>query len=205
VLISFEGVDGSGKSTQIELLKEQLIKREHQVTVFREPGGTDLSEEVRKLLLNSEFDVDPVTELLLFSAARSQLVAERVRPLLQQDHVVILDRFYDSTTAYQGFGRESVPLESIAHINEIATHRIVPDITFYLRIPIEEAEKRTINHAKDRMEQSGKEFFKKVIRGFDYLAEKEKRFIKIDASDKKKNVHREILERTLIELENKES
>ena len=201
MLISFEGVDGSGKSTQIKLLKEKLIEQNYEVTVFREPGGTELSEKIRKLLLDFDYDINPVTELLLFSAARSQLVAERVRPLLQQNCVVILDRYYDSTTAYQGFGRESVPLESIAHINEIATHRLEPDITFYLRIPIEEAEKRTADHAKDRMEKSGKEFYQKVIKGFDYLAEKEERFLKINSTDKVEIVHQQIFHKTLEFLE----
>ena len=189
MILSFEGVDGSGKSTQINLLREKLHQQGEKVSVFREPGGTDLSETIRAILLNPEFDIDPVSELLLFSAARSQLIAEKVRPLEAKGHVIILDRYYDSTTAYQGFGRESVPLESINHINELASHRLVPDLTFYLRISIEEAATRTMNKQKDRMEQSGETFYRKVIEGFDYLAESEDRFKRIDATQKKEVVH----------------
>ena len=189
MILSFEGVDGSGKSTQINLLREKLHQQGEIVSVFREPGGTDLSETIRAILLNPEFDIDPVSELLLFSAARSQLIAEKVRPLEAKGHVIILDRYYDSTTAYQGFGRESVPLESINHINELASHRLVPDLTFYLRISIEEAATRTMNKQKDRMEQSGETFYRKVIEGFDYLAESEDRFKRIDATQKKEVVH----------------
>jgi len=192
LLISFEGVDGSGKSTQISLLKRKLIEAGQEVTVFREPGGTEISEVIRAMLLNPEFKIDPVTELLLFSAARSQLIAEQVRPKLNSDYTVILDRYYDSTTAYQGFGRESVPLENIRQINEIASHTLQPDITFYLRITIEEAERRTAAQQKDRMELSGDAFYKRVIKGFDYLADTLDRFKTIDASLEPEEIHRKI-------------
>lgn len=192
MLISFEGVDGSGKSTQISLLKRKLIEAGQEVTVFREPGGTEISEVIRAMLLNPEFKIDPVTELLLFSAARSQLIAEQVRPKLNSDYTVILDRYYDSTTAYQGFGRESVPLENIRQINEIASHTLQPDITFYLRITIEEAERRTAAQQKDRMELSGDAFYKRVIKGFDYLADTLDRFKTIDASLEPEEIHRKI-------------
>jgi len=189
VIISFEGVDGSGKSTQIDLLRQKLESNGQHVDVFREPGGTELSETIRTILLNPEFDIDPVTELLLFSAARSQLTAQKVRPLEAKGHVIILDRYYDSTTAYQGFGRESVPLESIKHINELASHRLEPDLTFYLRISIAQAAERTASKRKDRMERSGDSFYEKVIKGFDYLAETEKRFRRIDASKSPEEIH----------------
>ena len=176
MLITFEGIDGSGKSTQISLLKERLIDLGHKVEVFREPGGTDVSEMIRGMLLNPELDIDPVTELLLFSSARSQLVAEKVRPLLEKEVIVILDRFYDSTTAYQGFGRKSMPIEQIKQINAAATHNLVPDYTFYLRLSLEEAAERTKNFEKDRMELSGDSFFKRVFDGFEHLAKTESRF-----------------------------
>lgn len=190
MIISFEGVDGSGKSTQIDLLRQKLQSNGQQVDVFREPGGTELSETIRAILLNPDFEIDPVTELLLFSAARSQLIAQKVRPLEAEGHVIILDRYYDSTTAYQGFGRESVPLESIKHINELASHRLEPDLTFYLRISIAQATERTANQKKDRMERSGDLFYEKVIKGFDYLAESEKRFKRIDASKDPDEIHK---------------
>ncbi|WP_421774569.1 dTMP kinase [Gracilimonas sp.] len=192
MLITFEGIDGSGKSTQISLLKERLIKLGHEVEVFREPGGTDVSEMIRGMLLNPELDIDPVTELLLFSSARSQLVAEKVRPLLEQDVIVILDRFYDSTTAYQGFGRKSMSIEQINQINAAATHNLVPDYTFYLRLSLEEAAERTKNFEKDRMELSGDSFFKRVFDGFEHLAKTEPRFKTIDAGQDKDSIHENI-------------
>lgn len=192
MLITFEGIDGSGKSTQISLLKERLIKLGHKVEVFREPGGTDVSEMIRGMLLNPELDIDPVTELLLFSSARSQLVAEKVRPLLKQDVIVILDRFYDSTTAYQGFGRKSMPIEQINQINAAATHNLVPDFTFYLRLSLEEAAERTKNFEKDRMELSGDSFFKRVFDGFEHLAKTETRFKTINAGQDKDSIHDDI-------------
>ncbi len=192
MLITFEGIDGSGKSTQISLLKERLIDLGHKVEVFREPGGTDVSEMIRGMLLNPELDIDPVTELLLFSSARSQLVAEKVRPLLEKEVIVILDRFYDSTTAYQGFGRKSMPIEQIKQINAAATHNLVPDYTFYLRLSLEEAAERTKNFEKDRMELSGDSFFKRVFDGFEHLAKTESRFKTIDAGQDKDSIHENI-------------
>lgn len=193
MFITFEGIDGSGKSTQIILLRQKLLEADHAVTVFREPGGTEVSEKVRSLLLNPEFDIDPVAELLLFSSARAQLMAEKVRPLLDNGEIVILDRFYDSTTAYQGYGRGSLPLGDIHRLNKIASHNLKPDVTFYLQISLEKAQKRTATVQKDRMELGGTSFFTKVIEGFEALAEKEKRFHTIDAEQPADMIHRQIL------------
>lgn len=194
MLISFEGIDGSGKSTQISLLREKLTELGYKVEVFREPGGTDVSEMIRGMLLNPELNIDPVTELLLFSSARSQLVAEKIQPLLNEDVIVILDRFYDSTTAYQGFGRKSLTIEQINQINSAATHDIVPDFTFYLRLSLEEANNRTRDFKKDRMELSGDTFFRRVFEGFEYLAKTESRFKTIDAAADVEKIHQEIIE-----------
>lgn len=194
MFITFEGIDGSGKSTQIQLLKERLRGEGRRVEVFREPGGTAVSERVRTILLNPEFHIDPVTELLLFSAARSQLISEKVIPLLKEGAVVILDRFYDSTTAYQGFGRESVPIDDIRELNIIAGHQLKPDITFYLKITLKEAKKRTADKIKDRMEQSGDDFFVRVIEGFDKLADSEERIVTLEAKLNPRQIHREIWE-----------
>jgi len=193
MLITFEGIDGSGKSTQISLLKEKLIELRYKVEVFREPGGTDVSEMIRGMLLNPEIDIDPVTELLLFSSARSQLVAEKVQPLLKEDVIVILDRFYDSTIAYQGFGRKSMPIEQIHQINAAATHSMVPDFTFYLRLSLEEAAERTKNFEKDRMELSGDSFYKRVFEGFEHLARTESRFKTVNAGLAPESIHTEIV------------
>lgn len=193
MLITFEGIDGSGKSTQIALLKEKLASKGHSVNVFREPGGTDVSELIRGMLLNPEIEINSVTELLLFSSARSQLVGEKVIPALEKDEIVILDRFYDSTVAYQGYGRQSLSLEQIDQINVIASHNLVPDHTFYLRLDLEESAKRTAHMSKDRMEQSGEEFFKRVLAGFDELANKNERFRTIDATQSVDDIHQEIM------------
>lgn len=182
MFITFEGIDGSGKSTQIDRLRRKLEDESHTVEVFREPGGTELSEKVRAILLESELDIRPVTELLLFSAARAQLMSERVLPLLEEGAVVILDRFYDSTTAYQGYGRGSADLGQIHRLNELASHGRRPDLTFYLRIGLEDSSRRMKDIARDRMERSGDDFYKRVIRGFDEMAEKEDRIIRVDST-----------------------
>ena len=193
MLITFEGIDGSGKSTQISLLKNKLVEQGHEVKVYREPGGTDVSEIIRGILLNPEIKIDPVTELLLFSSARSQLVAEKVLPALAKDQIVILDRFYDSTTAYQGYGRQSLPINKIQQINDVATHNLIPDLTFYLRLSLKEAAERTKNFEKDRMEQSGDTFFTRVYDGFEKLSKGDNRFKVIDAERDIKEIHNEIL------------
>lgn len=181
MLITFEGIDGSGKTTQIQLLKEFLEQKNKEVVVFREPGGNQTSEKIRSLLLDEANLIQPVTELLLFSAARAQLVADQVKPKLDEGFIVILDRFYDSTTAYQGYGRKAASLESIHQLNEFASLGLVPKRTIYLRVSLEEAERRRAGTSKDRMEQSGVAFYKAVIDGFDDLAKKNTRFLTIQA------------------------
>jgi len=188
VFITFEGIDGSGKSTQIQELKDRFEQQGAQVETFRDPGGPIVSEKVREILLNPDYDIDAVTELLLFSAARSQLMAEKVLPNLEKGRIVILDRFYDSTTAYQGYGRQSIPLDEIHKMNQVASHKSEPDLTIYMKVPLEEAKKRMATQ-KDRMEQAGDPFFEKVIKGFNHLAEKEERFFTVDATRPANMVH----------------
>lgn len=197
MFITFEGIDGSGKSTQIKKLKTRLRNEGATVRVFRDPGGPEISEKVREILLNDNYDIDPVTELLLFSAARSQLMAESVLPSLEEGTVVILDRFYDSTTAYQGHGRQSIPLNEIENINTIASHKRVPDLTIYMQIPLAEAKKR-MSEKKDRMEQSGDEFFEKVIQGFNKIAQNNDRIFTVDATKPADQVHRQIWEQVQV-------
>lgn len=193
MLLSFEGIDGCGKSTQIELLKEYFDQRGLNYFIFREPGGTEISERIRSLLLHETNHMHPVTELLLFSAARSQLIHEKVLPLLKEDQIVILDRFYDSTTAYQGYGRKSVGLNNIHVLNQLASHQTKPDLTFYLRIDPKEAEKRTSGSMKDRMENAGLRFFSEVSKGYDEMAKNEKRIHSIDAMLSEDEIHSEIV------------
>lgn len=199
MLISFEGIDGCGKSTQIELLKTYFENQQTTFSVFREPGGTEISEKIRKLLLHDAEDMDPVTELLLFSAARSQLVSEEILPRLHDGEIVILDRFYDSTTAYQGYGRDSISLKEIESLNRLATHGVVPAITFYLKIDLETAVRRTRSSEKDRMERAGNSFFQKVIDGYDELA-KQQRFYILDGTLSTEEIHQSILGRIEQEL-----
>jgi len=194
VLISFEGIDGCGKSTQIKLLKTYFRDKGVKFSVFREPGGTEISEKIRNLLLHETDDMDPTTELLLFSAARSQLVAEEIVPRLKEEEIVILDRFYDSTTAYQGYGRKSAKLSHIETLNKLATHHTEPDITFYLRIDPKEAAKRTQSGIKDRMEKAGEDFFREVCDGYDQLSRLE-RFEVIDATISPEEIHQKIIKR----------
>ncbi|HLR24476.1 MAG TPA: dTMP kinase [Fodinibius sp.] len=190
MFITFEGIDGSGKSTQITCLREHLESKGIKVEVFRDPGGTDVSEEVRKLLLSPDYTVDAVTELLLFSSARSQLVAEKVLPTLEDGSVVMLDRFYDSTTAYQGYGRGSVELDHIHKLNNIASHGRAPDLTIYMKVSLEEAKERMAQKEKDRIEQAGDDFFRKVVAGFDELARLHERFFTVDATLPQEQVSR---------------
>lgn len=191
MFITFEGIDGSGKSTQIQKLKSHLEEQGERVRVFRDPGGPEVSEKVREILLNPEYEIDSVTELLLFSSARSQLMAECVLPELKEGSVVILDRFYDSTIAYQGYGRQSVSLEEIHKMNKVASHNRAPDITIYLKISLDDAKKRMSNE-KDRMERAGDSFYRNVIRGFDELAKQEERFFTVDATLPADRVHKKI-------------
>lgn len=200
LIISFEGIDGSGKTTQINLLKKRLETDGIDVQLFREPGGTELSEVIRGILLNPEIEINSVTELLLFSSARSQLIAEKVKPFLANEGVIILDRFFDSTVAYQGYGRGSVSLEQIYQLNKIASHGITPDITFYLRVDLETAEKRRSNLSKDRMERSGDDFYRNVIRGFDVISKSEPRFSELDASLEIEDIHDKIWNHVILKL-----
>lgn len=198
MFITFEGIDFSGKTTQINLLKDYLIKNGKQVEIIREPGGTEISEVIRKILLdkaNSKMFIE--TEIFLFSAARAQLVREKIRPYLERGIYVISDRFHDSTTAYQGFGR-GISLEVVNHINELAIGSTVPDVTFFIDIPVETAEKRKSEKQRevdlDRIEISEKQFYEKVRKGYYFLTEKEKRFRLIDGTKSVEDIHKKIID-----------
>lgn len=194
MFISFEGIDGSGKSTQIKLLQEKLESFGKTVVSLREPGGTELSEKIRELLLHKDYDLNSETELLLFESARAYLTNTIIIPSLQSGKVVLIDRFFDSTIAYQGYGR-GLDLDFIDKCNLFATQGIEPDITFYLKINMNTSNERRIMDTKDRIEKSGLEFYQKVISGFDNIAiNNPKRVVTINAENSISTIHDEIME-----------
>jgi dTMP kinase len=185
MFITFEGLDFSGKSTQATILVEKLRSTHAVVHFLREPGGTEISERIREILLDKKnLHMDDAAELLLFSAARSQLVKEVIVPALQRGEIVVCDRYYDSTTAYQGYGRE-LPLDAVKSINRLATEGEDPDLTFFIDIPVDEIERRKKKAGMkfDRMESSGKAFYTRVRNGYHEMARREtQRFVIIDGT-----------------------
>ncbi len=187
MFITFEGIDGAGKSTQITLVEDYLQKQGNEVLLIREPGGNEVSEKIREILLSSKNEISPVAELLLFEAARAQLTEKIIKPAIAEGKVVICDRFYDSTTAYQGYGR-GLNMDMVINSNMIATGGLKPDMTFYLDLPLKIAKERSGSREKDRMEKSGDDFFLKVADGFREIAMKEPgRVVCIDASNSIEN------------------
>jgi dTMP kinase len=194
MFITFEGIDGSGKSTQIKLLKEYFLEMGYDVICIREPGGTELSEQIRSLLLYGKNKISPVTELLLFEAARSSLVEEVIKPAIEKGRIVISDRFFDSTTAYQGYGR-GLNIQNIEFTNTLATNQLSPDITFFLDVSVKTSNYRSMHRNMDRIEASGNDFFSKVRLGFHDIAKKHpERIFIINAEDIIYNTHNKILD-----------
>ncbi len=196
MFITFEGIDFCGKSTQVELLRKFFIEKGNKVVVIREPGGTEISERIRDILLdrkNSEMKIE--TEFLLFSSSRSQLVREIILPALERGDIVISDRFHDSSTAYQGFGR-GLDISKIKTINSFAIADVIPDITFLIDITVEECLRRKAlkSHIElDRIEISSNSFYQKVREGYLKMAENEKRFMVIDGTKKVEDIHKIII------------
>lgn len=172
--ITLEGVEGCGKSTQLALLRDWLESQNYPVVVTREPGGTPISEDIRRILLDPGNTVlCPVAELLLYEAARAQLVAEFIRPALAEGAVVLCDRFADSTTAYQGAGR-SLDYDTVIQLHRVATQGVWPDLTIVLDMPPEEGLRRAADTGEpDRMEQEPLDFHNQVRREFQLIAERE--------------------------------
>jgi len=188
MLITFEGIDGSGKSTQAKRLYEYLKAKGYKVSLYRDPGSTPLAEKIRELLISLE--MDPTTELLLFESARSSLVWERIFPDLKEGKIVILDRFIDSTTAYQGYGRE-INLGTVNILNHIAIRGKKPDITFLLNVPLEVALER-IEGKKTRFED--RDYLRKVRDAYILMANQEKeRIVLIDGNRDVEEVFEDIL------------
>jgi len=183
LFVTFEGIDGCGKTTQVTALKNSLESKGTKVVVIREPGATLIGEKIRSILLDkANYGMSSETEVLLYEAARAQIVNEVIRPALHAGEVVICDRFYDSSVAYQGYAR-GLPLESIDSLNRFATGGLEPDLTFLLDLPAAAAWERMNGRegAHDRLEIEGLGFMEKVRAGYLELAGKHARIIKLDA------------------------
>jgi dTMP kinase len=202
LFISFEGTEGCGKSTQVELLTRQLRKLGYDALGLREPGGTPIGEELRHTLKHSRANTAMTSEaeLLLMNASRAQLVREVIRPALAAGRIILSDRFYDSTTAYQGYGRE-LDLQMIKTIIDIAVGETRPDLTLLLRVSPEVSELRrvvrqsTLPFMRDRIEEADKGFFERVARGYEAIAAAEPERVRVlDGADSVEHVFKKIWE-----------
>ncbi len=200
LFITFEGTEGGGKSTQVALLAERLGKLGQAVRVLREPGGTPIGEEIRHLLKHHPANevMMPEAELLLMNASRAQLVLEVIRPALAAYEIVLCDRFYDSTTAYQGYGRQ-LDLALVKSVIDFAVGRTRPHLTLLLRVPTDISEARrqarqaTEGGSRDRFEEADRAFFRRVEQGFQDIAKAEPERVKIvDATQSVEAVHDDI-------------
>jgi len=206
VFITFEGSEGCGKSTQVTRLASRLEQAGLRVLVTREPGGTAIGEKIRDLLqfAPESFAMTPETELLLFEASRSQLVRETIRPALEQGSVVISDRFFDSTTVYQGVARKLEP-DIVATLNDFAAGPDRPDLTIILDVDVATARARMLRRVRpavtaDRMEQEPLEFYERVSEGYRALARREPARIRLldgsrSADEIESQIWREVSER----------
>jgi dTMP kinase len=190
LFISFEGTEGSGKSTQVSLLAEHLRFEDYTVRTIREPGGTPIGEEIRHTLKHSAQNeaMTAETELLLMNASRAQLVREVIRPALAAGEIVLCDRFYDSTTAYQGYGRQ-LNLQMVKAIIDVAVADTRPDVTLLFVVPHEITADRllkrqsTLPFMRDRIEEADHDFFERVAKGYQAIAAAEpQRIQRIDAT-----------------------
>ncbi|HYE31418.1 MAG TPA: dTMP kinase [Methylomirabilota bacterium] len=176
LLITFEGTEGCGKSTQLTILAQKLTEMGHIVRTLREPGGTPIGEEIRHTLKHSTANANmaPETELLLMNASRAQLVREVITPALAARQIVLCDRFYDSTIAYQAFGRR-LSMASVQAIVDFAVGDVRPDLTLLLKVPITVSEQRRkarigSSKVRDRMEEADREFFERVEQGYESIS-----------------------------------
>lgn len=168
LFITFEGGDGAGKSTQIDLLADHLRSRGCEVLLTREPGGTKISEKIRGVLLDPENrEMAPVTEMMLYAAARAQLVAEVIKPALSEGKVVICDRFLDSSLAYQSYGRDLG--DAVLEVNQYAIDGCMPDVTIYLRVDPQIGRQRIQTRDQDRIESESERFHDRVHEGYEQL------------------------------------
>jgi len=186
LFITFEGVEGSGKTTQIQRLKRYLTRKGIPCKVTREPGGCPIGEKIRKILLNPDHqEMSPLTELLLYEASRAQHVIEVVKPFLKKGMIVLCDRFSDASIAYQGYGRK-VDLKWVERLNRLSSQGIKPDVTFLLDCPSDIGLKRALQRNKtlkkekeERFEREKIQFHHRVRRGYFSIAKKEPHRVKV--------------------------
>ena len=199
LFISVEGIDGAGKSTHVKFIQEHLESHGHKVIVTREPGGTELGERIRDLLLNSS-DMHEITELLLMFASRQELIDKVISPNLEQGVTVIADRFIDASTAYQGFGR-GIGVDKINMLIKLLEPSLTTNLTFLFDAPLDLACARVEkNQNKDRIEQEEEEFFSKVLNGYYAVAKAEPSRVKIICTDREKAMTRAEIAKHLDEL-----
>ena len=193
LFITFEGADGCGKTTQIELLNKYLQEKGFKTLVTREPGAKGLGEKLREILLNYDGEVSPNCESFLFLADRAQHVDCVIKPALKDGVIVLCDRHTDSTVAYQGYGRQ-LDIEQIKKLNEIAVNGLKPDLTIVFDIDIETSMQR-VGKTKDRMESAGKDFFNRVRNGYLAIAKDEPNRVKvINSADTIERIHEKVVE-----------
>ena len=194
LFVTFEGIDGCGKTTQIEMLSSDLKASGIPYVLIREPGGTQIGEKIRTILLDkANSGMHARTELLLYEAARAQIVEERIRPELELGKVVICDRFFDSTVAYQGIAR-NLGLEAVDYLNRWSTAGLAPDITFLLDLDEQTAYKRRHGRSdeEDRLEAEGLAFMKKVREGYLLTSRNQPRIQVIPATDTPEVIYQKI-------------
>jgi dTMP kinase len=183
VLVTFEGIEAAGKSTLIAALAATLRNRGEIVLVTKEPGGTPLGDSLRSVFLDPALRIDPIAEVMLLNASRAQLVADVIAPALKERTVVLCDRFFDATVAYQGFGR-GLDVDALLEICLTATHRIAPDLTFLIDVPVELSRARVLARGgADRLEREDAAFHERVRLGYHALAERfPYRFVTLDGT-----------------------
>ena len=198
VFISFEGIDGCGKSTQVQMLLKRLEEEGIECELVREPGGSNISEEIRNVLLKTRPEsMDSRTEALLMTASRAQLTKEKIIPALESGICIIADRYKDSTLAYQGGGR-GIDVEYLIELNEFATYGLDPDLTIFIDISAVDAKNRSNVSHPDRIESIGLDFQEQVRELYLALAERyPDRFVKIDGSNSIEVIHGTIWEKTI--------
>ncbi len=194
--ITFEGIEGAGKSTQSVMLHNYLIEKNKNVILTKEPGGTETGKKIRQILLSHSDEIfPPLAELFLYEADRNFHIHNLIKPKIDQGYTVICDRFTDSTLAYQGYAR-GLDIDFVKEINSIASEGIKPDITFLIDIPVEEGLKRIQKiREKDRIEKEEIDFHKKLREGFLKIAEEERdRIVVLNGLEPPEKIFRQVIE-----------